>query len=328
MRVLVTGANGFIGKHLVRKLENRGDDVNIFVRKNGGYGKTNRQNLFLGDITDKNNNTLMDAVNSAEYVFHLIAKTHDFRKTHNSSADYFKINVNGTKNLLEACKNSRIKHFIYFSSIKVMAEESLATLDETFSPAPTTPYGQSKLLAENMVLEYGKKYGFKTTSIRLPLVYGPGNKGNVYKIMKAIDKGLFLMMGLGENRRSMVYVGNVVDAALKIAGNDKADGKVYIVTDGIDYTVKQLYETIAKGLSKQTYPFHFPMSIARLFALAGDISSSVIGKALPFNTDILNKLTDPLVFSSLKLQEELGFKPRYNLSNTINKTVKWYRENQ
>ncbi len=326
MRVLVTGANGFIGQHLIHSLESRKADINAFVRSREGSPSL-KTKVFQGDIA-LNSESLINAVDDVDYVFHLIAKTHDFGKTNNSSADYFKINVDGTKNLLEACKNSRIKHFIYFSSIKVMAEESRKILDETFTPAPTTPYGQSKLEAENMVFEYGKQYGFKTTSIRLPLVYGSGNKGNVYKIMSAIDKGRFIMMGRGENRRSMVYVGNVVDASLKIAGNDKADGKVYIVTDGIDYTVKQLYETIARGLSKRTFPFYIPMSIARLFALAGDAGSSVFGKALPFNTDILNKLTDPLVFSSLKLQEELGFMPRYNLSNTIDKTVKWYRENQ
>lgn len=180
-------------------------------------------------------------------VFHLVAKTHDFTSADNTK-DYFKVNVEGTRNLLDACISTNIKHFIYFSSVKAMAEESKHTLNETYDCTPITPYGESKLMAEELVVDYGNKYGFKTTVLRLPLVYGPGNKGNVYKMIEAIDKGRFVMMGRCENKRSMVYVGNVVYAALAVIDHEVADGKVYIVTDGIDYTVRDLYKLIAKVL--------------------------------------------------------------------------------
>ncbi len=324
MKALVTGANGFIGRHIVEELDRQGWSINVLVRNNDNLFRSKNIRIFEGNILDKD--SLSRPMNDVEVVFHLIGKTHDFSK--NGNSDYLKINVDGTGNLLEQCRRSGIKHFVFFSSIKAMTEESREIIDETFYPSPSTPYGTSKLEAEKLVSEYGRKYGFKTTSIRLPLVYGPGNKGNMFRIIKAIDKGRFIMVGRGKNCRSMVHVHNVVDAAVKIAGNEKADGKVYIVTDGVDYPVKQLYETIARGLSKKVSSIFFPMSFARPLALAGNLGSAIIRRTLPFNTDVLNKLTESLVFSSRKIQEEIGFTPKYNLFNTIHKTVEWYRENR
>ncbi len=164
-----------------------------------------------------------------------------------------------------------------------MAEERGSSLDEAFSPSPETPYGKSKLEAEKIVEDYGGKYKFKTTSLRLPLVYGPGNKGNVYGMIEAVDRGRFVMIGRGANRRSMVYVENAVDAALSVVNNSRADSSVYIVTDGIDYSLKELYDIIAIGLGKRPHSFFVPMGLARGLAVMGGIAGSMIGKQVPFN---------------------------------------------
>lgn len=322
INALVTGASGFIGQHLVQHLEKLKIKVNVFVRNSRNYNITGNINIVEGDIF--NSEILRKAVDNVEVVFHLVAKTHDFTGIDNKN-DYFKINVEGTRNLLNACINSDVKHFIYFSSVKAMAEESKAILDETYNPKPTTPYGESKLLAERLVIEYGIKHGFKTTILRLPLVYGPGNKGNVCKMIEAIDNGRFVMMGRGQNKRSMVYVGNVVDAALAVVDREVADGKVYLITDGVDYIVRDLYKIIVKGLGKKPFPFYVPMCIAKLFAVAGDIGGKSIKKSLPFNSKVLVKLTSSLTFSSKRIQEEIGFKPKYNLYNTIDETIRWYK---
>ncbi len=322
MNTLVTGASGFIGQHFVQKLQRQGFNINALVRNRENFSIASNINIFEGDIF--NREILKKSVEDVDVVFHLVAKTHDLSGIDNAK-DYFKINVEGTKKLLDACFNSKIKHFVYFSSVKAMAEESKHALDETYDCTPTTPYGESKLEAEKIVVDYGNKYGFKTTILRLPLVYGPGNKGNVYKMIEAIDNGRFVMMGRGQNKRSMVYVQNVVDAALSVVDQEVADKKVYLITDGVDYSVKELYRLIAKGLSKKPLPFYVPMCIAKLFAIAGDIGSKMIRKQLPFNSDMLNKLTGSLTFSSQRIQEEIGFKPKHNLYNTIDETIKWYR---
>ena len=322
MRVLVTGANGFIGRHIVRCIEKQGDKINVLVRNSNSFNISDKVNIFEGDIFD--NEKLRKAVNEVDAVFHLVAKTHDSSSIDNAK-DYYKINVEGTRNLLDACVKSNIKHFIYFSSVKAMVEECKHTLDETYDCTPTTLYGKTKLMAERLVIEYGNKHGFKTTILRLPLVYGPGNKGNIYKMIEAIDNGRFVMLGNGSNKRSMVYVGNVVDAGIAVIDRKVTDAKVYVITDGVDYTVKDLYKLIAKGLSKKLLPFYVPMGIAKVLAIAGDIGNKIIRKPLPFNTEVLGKLTDSATFSSGRIREDIGFKPKYNLYNTIDETIKWYK---
>lgn len=322
---LVVGANSFIGQHLIDRLIKRGDHVTGLVRsfKKGSPNWDKDVRIIQGDITEKR--SLSGMCKDISVVFHLAAKVHDFSTESQTAEEHFAVNVQGTRNILDECANSGIEHFVYFSSVKAMAEESADHLDETSAPSPATPYGKSKLAAEKLVAEYGKKYGFKTTSVRLPLVYGPGNKGNIYRMIEAVDKGRFIMMGRGESRRSMVYVGNVTDAALAVTDSPEADGKVFIVTDGIDYTVRELYEIISKGLSKRPLPFYIPMSIAKGLALVGDAAGVIVRRPLLFNTEALEKLTSIFTFSSMKIHKEIGFKPQYNLHNTIDETVRWYK---
>ncbi len=321
---LVTGANGFIGLHLVRRLETIGIRVNVLDKKSDKLRLVSKANIFEGEIFD--NELVKKAVKDVEVVFHLIGKTHDFSNAKENTEDFFKINVEGTRNVLNSCIESKIRHFVFFSSVKTMAEVSEYILDETCIPHPTTPYGVTKLLAEKLVEEYGKKYGFKTTSIRLPLVYGPGNKGNIFKVIDSIDRSRFVLMGKGENKRSMVYVGNAVDAAIAAAGREEEVDKVYIVTDGIDYTVRELYETIAESLGKRTLSFHVPISIAKGLAWLGDLGGHIIRRSLPFNSETLNKLANPFFFSSTKIQQDLGFSAKYSLFNTIDETIGWYKQ--
>lgn len=320
--VLVTGANGFIGQQLIRKLISNGVKINAFIRNSKRLQEFNIT-IFEGEIL--NTTAMKKALKGTDAVFHLIAKTHDFSDSENNTKEYFKINVEGTRNLLNACIGSDVKHFVYFSSIKAIAEESKDILNEDIIPNPTTPYGQTKLIAEKLVAEYGSEYSFKTTSIRLPLVYGPGNKGNIYKMIEAIERGRFIMIGRGENMRSMVYVGNVVDAALAVVEKQQTNNEVYIVTDKINYTVKELYEVICNGLGKKPLSFYIPISIANGLAKIGDIGGHIIKKPLSFNSEVLRKLTSSLTFSSQKIQDEIGFEPKYNLYNTINETIKWYK---
>jgi len=196
-RVLVTGATGFIALDLdVSKAAVAGDGVD----------------WIQGDIFDAAR--LAMAARGADTVIHLVAKTHDFSAGEDREDEYRLINVTGTRNMLEACDREAVRHVVYFSSVKAMAEEAEGILDESFPPHPTTAYGRTKLEAEEALRQFGREHGIKTTTLRLPLVYGPGNKGNVYRMIEAVDRGRFAIIGRGDNRRSMVYVENVVEARL------------------------------------------------------------------------------------------------------------------
>ena len=321
---LVTGGNSFIGIHLVNELIRRNVNIVVYVRSiktipDEWIGKVK---VIEGDLID--NNSILNIGDKFDVVFHLAAYVHKIPKSDDEKKYVFAVNVEGTKNLLESLSDS-VGNIVFFSSVSVYGNDMGRNLDEDTSTNPTTLYGKTKLSAEQLVIDYGNKHKFKTTILRLPLVYGPGNKGNIYNMIKAIYNRRFVMMGRGRNKRSMVYVGNVVDAAMAVLNTEVSDGKVYLITDGIDYTVRDLYKLISKGLGRNPLPFNVPMGIAKMLAMAGDIGNKIIRKPLPFNSEVLGKLTDSLTFSSGRIQKDIGFKPKYNLYNTIDEIIRWYK---
>ena len=321
---LVTGGNSFIGKHLVNELIRRNVNVFVFIRNikiipDEWIGKVN---VIEGDLID--NNSILNIGDKFDAVFHLAAYVHKTPKSDDEKEYVYAVNVEGTRNLLEVLSDS-VNNIVFFSSVSVYGNGMGRDIDEMASTNPTTLYGKTKLSAEQLVIDYGNKHKIKTTILRLPLVYGPGNKGNIYNMIKAIDNRRFVMMGRGINKRSLVYAGNVVEAAIEVLDKEVSDGKVYLITDGIDYTVRDLYRLISKGLGRNPLPFYIPMGIARMLAIAGDIGKKIIRRSLPFNSEVLGKLTESLTFSSGRIQEDVGFKPKYNLYNTIDETVRWYK---
>ena len=321
---LVTGGNSFIGRHLVSELIRRDVNTTVYVRsiKTIPEEWIGKVKVVEGDIID--NNSLLSLGDKFDVVFHLAAYVHKTPKSDDEKKYVFAVNVEGTKNLLESLSDS-VGNIVFFSSVSVYGNDMGRNLDEITSTNPTTLYGKTKLSAEQLVIDYGNRHKFKTTILRLPLVYGPGNKGNIYNMIKAIYNRRFVMMGRGRNKRSMVYVGNVVDAAMAVLNTEVSDGKVYLITDGIDYTVRDLYKLISKGLGRNPLPFNVPMGIAKMLAMAGDIGNKIIRKPLPFNSEVLGKLTDSLTFSSGRIQKDIGFKPKYNLYNTIDEIIRWYK---
>jgi UDP-glucose 4-epimerase len=323
-RVLVTGATGFIGTHLIGALRRAGASVaalDLDVSKAGT--PADGVDWIQGDIFDAAR--LASAARGADTVIHLVAKTHDFSEGEDREDEYRRINVAGTRNLLEACDLEAVRHVVYFSSVKAMTEEAGGILDESFPPQPATAYGRTKLEAEEALRQFGLEHGVRTTTLRLPMVYGPGNKGNVYRMIEAVDRGRFAVIGRGGNRRSMVYVENVVEATLAVAGRLDLAGDTYIVTDGTDYSVRELYEAIARSLGRRPLPFGLPLFAATLLARMGDAGGLLTGRTLPFNTGALSKLTGELRISSERLRRDAGFVPRHRLAEAIGKTIRWYR---
>lgn len=321
--VLVTGGNGFIGRHLINELIRINANITVLVRSIATVPKewTGRVEIIEGDIT--NIKSILNIGNNFDTVFHLAAYIHNIPKSSAEIEYVYEVNVEGTKNLLGSMSNS-IKQIVFFSSVSVYGKYAGNNVDECTEANPVTPYGQSKLEAESIIKRWGQEKHVNTIFLRLPLVYGYGNKGNFDKLIRAIKRNFFIIIGDGSNKRSMVYVGNVVDAALAVVHRGKAGCNVYIVTDGVDYSVKDMYKLIAKGLGKKQVLIHIPIGIAKIFAIIGDIGSKMIKSPLPFDSDILRKLSSSLTFSSRRLREDIGFMPKYNLYNTIDKSIELY----
>ena len=327
-KVLVTGADGFIGSHMTDRLIREGADVSVLLEPahtplDSWKG---RVRVYTGDLADRKSLDGLPA--DTEIVFHLAAYVHKPERTAAQKKRLWAVNAEGTENLIMAMPAS-LRQVIYFSTIGVydglVREEPF---DEESEVLPISVYGRSKLEAESVVIRYGRKNRFNSTVLRLPFVYGPGNKGYIQKMIAAVDRGRFILIGKGENKRNPVYVGTVVDAAVLAAANDKAAGKTYIVTDGRDYTLREMYVETARALGRRPFPFYVPFSVALLAAKIGDVVGKLTKKDMPFNSEILRRAARQMLFSSDKIRRELGFTPSEDFHSRIDEVIEWYRSKQ
>ena len=309
MRALVTGGSGSIGINLCCELVSCGYDVRVLARrKEDGPWKE----LIQGGLTKSLPDSLCDGVDT---IFHLAGKAHALSETSQDEDEYFAINAEGTRKLLEAAKQAGVRRFVFFSSIKAMGEGGLECFDESASCVPETPYGSSKLAAEKLVLEGG--YVPEPVVLRLSMVYGNSEKGNLPRMIEAVAKGRFPPLPEAGNRRSMVHVDDVVHAAILAAEKTEAIGQTYIVTDGTPYSTRQIYEWICEALGKPVPGWSIPMPVLRMLARVGDGIGGVRGRRFMFDSDALDKLIGSACYSSAKLERELGFVPQRHLRETL-----------
>lgn len=327
MRALVTGATGFIGCHLTDELLRHGVTVRALVHTTDIRTNIAEQvERFLGDVRDLE--AVKAAVVGCDIVFHLAAKAHALSERRQNESEYYAVNVDGTRNLLEAASALPGCKVVFFSSVKVMGEGGVECLDESVEPRPSTEYGRSKLAAERLVVAYGKRSGASATCLRLPLVYGPGNKGNLFQMIAAIDRGFFPPIPNVRNRRSMVHVSNVVIAAILVANSPSANGECYIVKDGKDYSTRDLYEGICHQLGRGLPRWQTPLWLLKAVAGVGEIIGLIRGRRVLFDCDAMEKLLGSAWYSSEKISRELGYRPPVCFEDSLPELIAWYRKSQ
>lgn len=327
MTTLVTGAGGFIGRHLVVRLLHDGHAVRALVREAGHSGDWPAGvEVAVGDVRDAQ---AMKAVAAGcETVFHLAGKAHALTEVRGDEDVYRAVNTEGTRHVLEGAVAGGARRFVLFSSVKAMGEGGSSCLDESFDGPPETPYGRSKLEAERLAFDIGKRAGLHVSCLRLPLVYGPGNKGNLSKMMAAIDHGTFPPLPELGNRRSMVHVVDVVRAALLAADQPAANGRCYIVTDWRGYSTRELYELICRALGKRLPGWHVPLWVLTMLGRVGDAIGRVRGKRFLFDSDALEKLAGSAWYSSERIARELGYRPSVTFPEALPELIAWYRKGQ
>ncbi len=311
---LVTGASGFIGSHLCEELVKQGAIVKALLHTpcEGIWASS-----FLCTLGEKQ--VPEQAMKDVEIVFHLAGRAHSIAEQRSEDNLYYQTNVAGTRALLEAARDANVDKFIFFSSVKSMGEESDVRLDENSEPHPRSPYGKSKLEAEKLVLDGG--YVALPTVLRLVMVYGNSNKGNLPRMIKAISKNWFPPFPKIENKRSMIHVEDVVQGAILAASSQISAGKTYILTDGIDYSTRQLYEIIRRSMSKSIPSWGIPLLSLKCIAMFGDVLRIISGRRILIDSDSLQKLIGNSYYSSKKIGSELGFLPKHTLFNTMPKVI-------
>jgi len=311
LRIVVTGCTGFIGSHIVPALMKAGHDVTGTVEP-GIERDPAKVPLTTVDICTGDG--LAAAFTGADAVIHLAARNHVLReRSKDPLSEYRKVNVGGTRNVLKGASSAGVKIFLHMSSVKAMGEGSEKVLDEGDECRPSTPYGISKLESEEIVRSESGKQGIRVAILRLPMVFGPRNKGNLPRMIRWADRGLPFPLVQPDNLRSMVYVGNVVAgviAVLESLWSGKTTQGTYIVKDESDYSTRMIYSSICRELGKPSRFIPLPAVLGRF---AGVISEDI------------RKVTSSFRVSSAKIREEIGFVPPFSAEEGIARTVEWYK---
>lgn len=308
-KLLVTGASGFVGRCLVPFLQERGYKVKALIRDKDKVHLFSKQTeIAIGDLTDPY--SLQKACANVDTIFHLAGLAHD-----NKSKSYKHLNINfyGTHRLIQAAVSAKVQKFIYLSSVK--AEDS------------TTPYGISKRKAEELLLHEAKSHSFHAVILRPSLIYGPGCKGNLANMLKAIDKGYFIPIPQTYNRRSMISINDVCATALLVANSSKANGKIYTLSDGKEYSTRDIYEEMCKALGKAVPKWYIPYGCFKLLANCGDIITKLLHLPMPFNSHMLDKLLGSSHYDAKKLREDFNFQSEIEINQLLPAMVSSYKGN-
>jgi UDP-N-acetyl-alpha-D-quinovosamine dehydrogenase len=309
MKVAVTGAAGFIGSHLVPGLLFAGHDVTA-VMEPGTDPQCGDVRLAVADVTTGEG--LPESFFDVDAVVHLAARNHVLKETEkNSLSAYHRVNVEGTRNVIRAAVQAGTRWFIHFSSVKATGEGGETVFNEDSPCKPSTPYGISKLESEEAVRRAAEESGIRAIIFRLPMTYGPGNLGNLPRMIRWADRGLPFPLVQPDNLRSMVYVGNVVAAVKAVLEDHPAGGaapRTYIVKDDADYSTRMIYSLICRALGKVPRFLPLPSALGRV---AGAISED------------FRKITSSFRVSSAKIKDELGFVPPVSGEEGIKRTVEW-----
>jgi nucleoside-diphosphate-sugar epimerase len=268
-----------------------------------------------GDIQDFR--AMKQAVEGCEAIFHLAAKVHDSKAGPIVDLQCQLINVDGTSTVMDAAAAGGVRRVVFFSSVKAMGEGGPACLDESAVPHPVTAYGRSKLAAEQIVLQHGKQAGMHVACLRLPPVYGPGHKGNLQRMIWAIERGLFPPLPELENPRSFLHIENLLQAAMLAADTPAAGGQCYIVTDARAYTTFQLDGLIRRALGRPVPRWRVPLGVLKAAGKAGDVVSRVLPGGAPIDSATIDKLIGAAWYSSAKIAGELGYRPTASLEESV-----------
>ncbi|MFO3009063.1 NAD-dependent epimerase/dehydratase family protein, partial [Legionella pneumophila serogroup 1] len=295
-KILITGATGFIGRSLVPALLSEGHDVRCAVLQLDSTLQA--EQIVINNLEVHTDWT--DALRNVEIVIHLAARVHIMKEYATSSLDeYCKINSIATKNFVEQAAQNNVKRFIFLSTIKVHGEFSQNNLpfSEDCRTQPEDPYAKSKLYAEQFIQEICQNARMEFVILRPPLVYGPYVKANFLRILQLVDKKWPLPFGSIYNKRTFIYIDNLVSAISAVVSEPSAANQVYLVADDCSWSLTQLVQTLSRKMNTKLFLIPIPVQILIfLFKLCG-------------LKNINTRLFSSLEVSNEKIKSQLGWTP-------------------
>ena len=307
-RALVTGATGVIGPDLVKNLIKNGYSVRALSRsKPDPMYFPDAVETIQGDITDRD--TLKESVKNVDIVFHLAAKLHSSNPAPSLYAAYRRDNVLGTRRLVTAAKTAAVRRLIFFSTINVYGPGDFKKVFDENSPLnPASVYAETKAQAERIILSE-----MPSVVLRLAAVYGPRMKGNYRRLLAALKKRYFLMVGDGRNRRTLVHVQDVCRAAILAAEQEAALGQTYNVTDGEIHTFQEILRVMCSSLGRGCPKLKISENtVRRIMGLLED-AFDFFGQSAPVGRFTVDKLLEDLAVSGDRLIHDLSYRPEIDL---------------
>ncbi|MGF6117892.1 nucleoside-diphosphate-sugar epimerase [Janthinobacterium lividum] len=303
-KILITGANGFVGSALSHALEERKIPFTGAVRKNCLPGQ-----MQVGELNASTD--WRAALAHCSAVIHLAARVHVMHETESDALSaYREVNVAASLNLARQAWEMGVKRFVFVSSVKVNGEATYGTpFCSSDIPAPLDPYGVSKLEAEQALQQFALQSGMELVIVRPPLVYGPGVRANFQRLMELVRKGWPLPLGAVTNRRSMVSIDSLTDLLIVCSHDSRAVGQVFMVSDDHDVSTADLLRMLALAMGKR--PRLLPVPHALLQAVA-----NVLGRSAQ-----ASRVLGSLQVDISHTKQVLGWAPVIGMQQALNNTV-------
>ncbi len=299
MKILLTGASGFLGSHIFNALHKDHDVTTIGRNK----PTLSEDHLFVDFSSEK------PGFKSKQFdvVIHAAGKAHVVPKTRKEKKEFFLVNAQGTRNLLAGLDDANIKPkgFVLISTVAVYGKESGQLIDENVSLMAQDPYGLIKIDAEKACLNWGRQNKRKITILRLPLVVGKNAPGNLGAMAAGIQSGKYFNIGDGDARRSMVLAEDVAHYVLEAA----LVGGIYNLTDGYHPNYFELSHKMAEIQGKEKVK-SLPIWLAKRMANFGSFVQNTIRKKMPFNRRLFAKMTTPLTFQDMAARDAFDWQPK------------------
>lgn len=322
MKILVTGGTGFTGKALVLRLLKEGHEVTALDYKEGLRTEELRKagaKVVIGTVVDRD--VVAKCMKGQEIVHHLAAA---FREMNVPDEFYYNVNVNGTKNCLEAAAAEGVRKFVYCSTCGVHGNIDNPPGGEDAPIQPADYYQKTKYLAEPIVAEYSKK-GMKTVTLRPAAIYGPGDPERFYMIFRRVAKGRFPMFGNGKTLYHPLYIDNLVDAFLLAQDPDRGNGQSYLIADEEYFPIEELVKRVAKALNVDVKIPHYPVWPV---VVVGHIVEKAC-KPFRITPPIFPRRVDwyrqNRAFKIEKAKRDLGYRPRVGIDEGLKATAEWYK---
>ena len=314
-RILVTGANGFVGSILCPMLSAGGHAVRVATRtERPGPGGT-VESVVVGDINGSTAWT--GALSGVDMVMHLAARVHAVNEAAEDSHLYLETNAHGTRHLAEEAARHGVRRFIYLSSVKVNGEENTQhAYSANDVPHPLDAYGSSKWRAEQLLAVTAASTGMQAVIVRSPLVYGPGVRANFLRLLRSVDQERSLPLGAIRNRRSLVNVWNLCDLLIRVLDHPAAAGRAWMVSDGEDLSTPELVRRIARAMGRRARLAALPVPLLHL-------AGALLGKQAE-----MRRLCGSLTVDITPTRTQLGWSPPVPVDEALARTVSWYRSTQ